>query len=94
MWTLGGLRSPGWGIVNGCVLDILAISRLHTKGLLVGLSVGTTLCVLFSSYALAFWYGAKLVGWALAPPPRPLVGRWRLGLGEAPPQSFWPPIHL
>ena len=31
------------------------------QGLVTGVGVGVTLCVMFSSYSLAMWYGATLV---------------------------------
>ncbi|RKP26905.1 multidrug resistance protein [Syncephalis pseudoplumigaleata] len=39
----------------------VALAEGRKKGLAVGLSVGTMLGVLFFSYGLGFWYGAKLV---------------------------------
>lgn len=32
-----------------------------TEGIITGLGVGCIFCVVFCSYSLAFWYGAKLI---------------------------------
>lgn len=39
----------------------IAYKTMVTQGLISGLGLGTMLAVIFCSYSLAVWYGAKLI---------------------------------